>query len=149
MATHLDAAALRARVREAGAGTLKLDGFFLASDAVTFGGAELAGALAAEGAGLTGLKVAWIKLGADGWRAVSEALRKGACPQLATLKLAPDPGSGSVLQAAPGPGPGPLPQPVRVRGNQIAQIWHSRALCPLPQKMPWSLATAQSLVHAL
>eukprot|EP01046_Picozoa_sp_COSAG06_P050802 COSAG06_NODE_8136_length_2261_cov_7.981054_2_plen_96_part_01 len=83
--THLDAAALRARVREAGAGTLKLKGY--GDDGFTFGGAELAGALAAEGAGLTGLKTDWIELGADGWRAVFEALRQGACPRLATLVL--------------------------------------------------------------
>ena len=35
----------------------------------------LAGALAAEGAGLTGLSLPFIELGADGWRAVFEALR--------------------------------------------------------------------------
>eukprot|EP01045_Picozoa_sp_COSAG04_P000592 COSAG04_NODE_15_length_40535_cov_25.319888_5_plen_315_part_00 len=79
---HLDAAALRAMVREAGAGTLELVGY----DA-TCGGAELAAALAAEGAGLTGLDLYSLKLGADGWRAAFEALRKGACPQLATLSL--------------------------------------------------------------
>ena len=28
-----------------------------------------------------------IKLAADGWRAVFEALRKGACPRLTTLDL--------------------------------------------------------------
>ena len=52
---------------------------------VTFGGAELAAALAAEGAGLTGLKLPYIKLGADGWRAVAGALR--ACPRLTKLIL--------------------------------------------------------------
>ena len=101
--THLDAAALRARVREAGAGTLKLDGGAYSADDVSCGGAELAGALAAEGAGLTGLTVNFVELGADGWRAVFEALRKGACPRLATLTLGGcglGPAGGAALAAA-------------------------------------------------
>ena len=40
MPTHQDAAALRARVREAGAGTLELRGNY---DPFSFGGAELPG----------------------------------------------------------------------------------------------------------
>ncbi len=83
---HLDAAALRARVREAGAGTLELKGKY-SSDDVSFAASELAGALAAEGAGLTGLELPRQELGTDGWRAVFEALRKGACPRLAALML--------------------------------------------------------------
>ena len=100
---HLDAAALRARVREAGAGTLELQGASWKDDAVSFGGAELAGALAAEGAGLTGLDLRYLELGADGWRAVFEALRKGACPRLATLVLNScdlGPAGGAALAAA-------------------------------------------------
>ncbi len=101
--THLDAAALRARVREAGAGTLRLNGSTYNPDAVTFGGAELAGALAAEGAGLTGLRVITVKLGADGWRAVFEALRKGACPRLKKIHFGGaelGPAGGAALAAA-------------------------------------------------
>eukprot|EP01045_Picozoa_sp_COSAG04_P036063 COSAG04_NODE_8615_length_947_cov_1.155112_2_plen_75_part_01 len=70
---------------------------------VSFGGAELAGALAAEGAGLTRLEIFYIELGADGWRAVFEALRKGACPRLATLVLGfcdLGPAGGAALAAA-------------------------------------------------
>ena len=73
-------------MRESGAGTLTLFAKF-GSDPVTFAASELAGALAAEGAGLTGLDLYAIDLGADGWRAVFEALREGACPRLATLDL--------------------------------------------------------------
>eukprot|EP01045_Picozoa_sp_COSAG04_P028805 COSAG04_NODE_4570_length_2013_cov_1.584639_1_plen_199_part_10 len=87
---YLDAAALRARVREAGAGELELYGPGNGPDPDSFGGAELAVALAAEGAGLTGLTLFSIKLGADGWRAVLEALRKGACPRLAEMKISGD-----------------------------------------------------------
>ena len=85
--TRMDAAALRKRASEADTGALKLNGYQDRDDSVSFSGAELADALAADGAKLTGLELRAIELGADGWREVTGALRKGACPQLTTLSL--------------------------------------------------------------
>eukprot|EP01045_Picozoa_sp_COSAG04_P047794 COSAG04_NODE_18020_length_453_cov_0.912429_1_plen_133_part_10 len=91
---HLDEAALRARVREAGTGELSLDHHD------TLVGAELAAALA-EGPGLTGLEIRGTELGADGWRAVLVALQRGVCLQLTTLSLrGPGTAEGAALAAA-------------------------------------------------
>ena len=93
MATlRLDAAAVHAKVREAGTGTLELEGRQppeSSRPSVSLSSAlDLAEALGAEGAGLVGLAAEGIELGADGWRAVAVELgQRASCPQLTTLTL--------------------------------------------------------------